>query len=125
MPRILVIEDDDQVRTMLCMTLGQAGYDTVEASNGKVGMRVQRETPADLIVTDIIMPDQEGLETIMKLRKECPAVPIIAISGGGRVAARDCLNDARLLGAKKTFQKPVDRGELLGTVRGLLDEKAA
>ena len=125
MTRILVVEDDEQVRTMLCMTLRQAGYETIEADSGRTAREAQSRQPADLVVTDIIMPEEDGLETIMYFRKNYPQTRVIAISGGGRVAARDFLKDAQLLGAAATFQKPVDRGQLLGTVRELLGEAAA
>ena len=125
MTRILVVEDDEQVRTMLCMTLRQAGYETVEADSGRTAREVQAHQPADLVVTDIIMPEEDGLETIMYFRKHFPDTQIIAISGGGRVDARDFLKDAQLLGATVTFQKPVDRGQLLGAVRDILGEEAA
>ncbi len=122
MTRILVVEDDEQVRTMLCMTLRQAGYETVEADSGRSAREVQARQPADLVVTDIIMPEEDGLETIMHFRKNYPRTRLIAISGGGRVDARDFLKDAQLLGAAVTFQKPVDRRQLLGAVRDLLGE---
>lgn len=122
MARILVVEDDEQVRTMLCMTLRQAGYETFEADSGRTAREVQADHPADLVVTDIIMPEEDGLETIMHFRKNYPATQMIAISGGGRVDARDFLKDAHLLGAAVTFQKPVDRRQLLGAVRELLGE---
>ncbi len=122
MTRILVVEDDEQVRTMLCMTLRQAGYETLEADSGRSAREVQARQPADLVVTDIIMPEEDGLETIMHFRKNYPRTRLIAISGGGRVDARDFLKDAQLLGAAVTFQKPVDRRQLLGAVRDLLGE---
>jgi DNA-binding response OmpR family regulator len=120
MPRILVVDDDEQIRAMLCMTLEFAGYEAEGASNGKEALRVQQERPADLVITDIIMPEKEGLETIMDLRKEWPESRIIAISGGGRIAKESYLAHAERLGAARVFQKPVERRELLAAIRELV-----
>jgi DNA-binding response OmpR family regulator len=83
MSRILVIDDDEQIRGMLRQVLGCEGYEVVEASNGKDGMALFRAAPADLVISDILMPEQEGLQTIRELRREFPTVKIITISGGG------------------------------------------
>jgi DNA-binding response OmpR family regulator len=120
MTRILVVDDDEQVRTMLCMTLDQAGYDTDGACDGNAAIRMQREKPVDLVITDLVMPNKEGLETIMDLRREWPTMKIIAISGGGRVTPGDYLSSALYLGASLVFAKPFDRYELLGAIRELL-----
>jgi DNA-binding response OmpR family regulator len=122
MARILVVEDDEQVRTMLCMTLDWAGYDAHGAPDGNVAIRMQRERPADLVVTDLIMPDKEGLEMIMDLRREWPRTKIIAISGGGRVGPGNYLSQALHLGAARAISKPFGREELLGAIRELLGE---
>lgn len=120
MPRILVVDDDEQVRTMLRMTLEAAGYDADEAEDGRQAIRRQREKPADLVITDLIMPEKEGLETIMDLRREWPETKIIAISGGGRIVPTDFLWHAKRLGAAEVFQKPIDRKKLLGAVSSLI-----
>lgn len=91
MPLILIIDDDDQIREMLRQMLERAGYEVTDAPNGKVAMKLYREQPADLIITDLIMPGKEGIETIIELRRDFPEVKIIAISGGGRIAPRDYL----------------------------------
>ena len=124
MARILVVDDDEQVRTMLVMTLEEAGYEADEAADGRAAIRRQRENPADLVITDLIMPEKEGLETIMDFRKEWPGAPIIAISGGGRTVQGDYLLHAKHLGAARVFRKPIERSELLGAVRDLLGEGA-
>jgi len=123
--RILVVDDDEQIRTMLVMTLEEAGYEADEAADGRAAIRKQREKPADLVITDLIMPEKEGLETIMDLRKEWPSTKIIAISGGGRAVPGDYLLHARHLGAARVFRKPIERSELLGAVRELLGEGAS
>ncbi len=119
--RILVIDDDDQMRTLLRQVMEWAGYEVVEAGEGREGMQKQRKQPADLVITDLIMPEQEGLETITSLKKEYPGIKIIAISGGGRIGPEAYLPAAQELGADMVFSKPFDVRELAEAVRGLLD----
>jgi CheY-like chemotaxis protein len=123
MARILIIDDDDQVRLMLRRTLEAAGHETSEASNGKDGLMEFAERPVDLIITDIYMPEKEGLETIIELKRDHPAVHIIAISGGSREVDIDFLPVAERLGAERTFSKPVDREVLVTTIDELLAGK--
>ncbi len=99
------------------------GHEVVNASNGKEGIKLFRENGADLIITDIVMPEKEGLETIMELRKGYPDVKIIAISGGGRVDPESYLTMAEKMGASRTLTKPFEREELLEAVRELLGER--
>ena len=122
MSRILVIDDEEQVRSMFRMALERAEYEVEVACDGKEGIRLFREYPADLVITDLIMPEQEGVETIVELQRDFPDVKIIAISGGGRMAPDTYLDIAKKLGALRTFTKPVNRDELLGAVRELLGE---
>jgi len=117
---ILVIEDDDHVRGMLRQMLRGEGYEVMEAAEGGAGLKLYREKPADLVITDIVMPGKEGLETIMELRRSYPRVKIIAISGGGRLGPRDYLQTAKLLGAHRIFFKPFEMKELLQAVQELL-----
>ena len=124
MARILIIDDDDQLRHMLCQALGQAGYETVEARDGEEGLEHYRATPTDLIITDILMPGREGLETIMELRRADPGIKIIAISGGGQTGNMTFLEVARYLGAQRAFQKPFELRELLNAVREVLESQA-
>lgn len=120
MTRILLVEDDPQVRSMMSETLTQEGYAVDEAINGKEAVAHFRETPADLVITDIIMPEQDGVETIHTLRREFPDVNIIAISGGSaNIRGEYLLGTANALGAVKTFNKPVDMAELLNTIKEL------
>ena len=120
MARILIIDDDVQVLDMLKQTLECEEYEMVGSPNGKEGIRLHREDPVDLIITDIIMPEKEGIETIMELKRDFPDVKIIAISGGGIIGPEDYLHMAKILGAKRTFAKPVDRDELLKAVKELI-----
>lgn len=122
MARILVIDDDDQIRRTLCHVLEIEGHEVVNASNGKEGIRLFKENGADLIIADIIMPEKEGLETIMELRRDFPDVRIIAISGGGQVAPEPYLVLAKQLGASRTLAKPFEREELLEAVQALLSQ---
>lgn len=121
MPRLILVEDDPQVRGMLSETLAQEGYEVVEAANGREAVKLYREKPAELVITDIIMPEQDGVETIHALRKEFPDVKVIAISGGSANIRGDyLLGTANALGAIKTFNKPVDMNDLLQTVKDIL-----
>lgn len=88
MARILIIEDEEPLRTVLAKSLTYAGHVVIEAENGRQGVELFREAPTDLVITDLIMPVQEGDETILALRKEHPRLPIIAISGGDENSPR-------------------------------------
>jgi DNA-binding NtrC family response regulator len=120
MPSILIIDDDDHVRLMLEQTLERAGYATIAVGDGKEALRVQREAPADLVLTDLIMPEKDGLETISEIRRLFPNGKIIAMSGGGRYGNLDFLPVAKKLGASRTLAKPFTREKLLETVREVL-----
>lgn len=118
--RILIIDDDEQMRDLLYKTMQWAGFEVMAAENGRQGQQLFEELPADLIITDLIMPEQEGLETIRILKQNDPAVKIIAISGGGRIGPEAYLPAAKELGADRVFSKPFDIKELVTTVRELL-----
>lgn len=119
--RILVIEDDAQVRSTLCRILKCEGYDVDDAADGQAGIRRYREQPADLIVTDMILPKLSGSSVISRLWNEFPKLNVIAISGGGTVyGPAGYLNFARELGARKILSKPFKREELLAAVREAL-----
>lgn len=122
MQTILIIEDDAQVRKLLMRILDSAGYNVLEAVDGKEGVKLFNQNPADLVVTDLVMPEQEGLETIRLLRKRVSNVKIIAISGGGRIGPEDYLLMAKGLGARQTLKKPINREDLLFSVREVLQE---
>jgi YesN/AraC family two-component response regulator len=118
--RILIIDDDFHVRDMMERLLRRAGYDAQLAENGVEAVKMHRENPMDLVITDIIMPEKEGLEIITEFRRDYPAVKLIAISGGGRIGPANYLKMARLLGAERTFAKPVDTPQLLSAIKELL-----
>lgn len=122
MKRILVIDDDDALRAMLQKFFAARGFDVSVAINGKEALRLQQEKPFDLIMTDIIMPDKEGIETIVEFRKTYPATKIIAMSGGGRINSQEYLELAQRLGAQRTFAKPFKTNEILSAVKDLLQE---
>lgn len=120
MAEILVIDDDDMVRTMLLRTLARGGHTATGARDGAEGVAAFREKPADLVITDIFMPNQEGLATIMELRRGFPHIRIIAISGGGARASLDVLPVAEALGAQRTLRKPFTPAEVMDAVRDVL-----
>ncbi len=124
MRRILIIDDDVQFCQMLRQMLERAGYEVVEASNGKEGIKLFREAPTDLVITDIIMPEKEGIETIIELKREFTNVKIIAISGGGHLEASGYLNSTKYLKVARTFEKPFNREELLEAIQELLGNVA-
>ena len=120
MARVLIIDDDDQVRMMLRRTVEAAGHDVVEAANGALGIRAVEESVPDLVITDIYMPEKEGLETIIELKRSHPNLRIIAISGGAREVDLDFLPVAKRLGADYSLPKPIDREQLMEAIREVL-----
>lgn len=120
MADILVIDDDEGFRYMVCKLLIRAGYKVLDCQNGKIGVDLLRKNPVPLVITDLIMPDQEGIETIIQLRRDFPEVKIIAVSGGGRGSSDIYLDSAMRLGATRSFSKPFDSEIFLETVKELL-----
>jgi len=120
MARILVIDDDATIRLSLKLALEDVGHHVEEAANGLKGIDQFRANPADLVVTDIFMPEKEGMELIDEIKRDRPETKIIAISGGGRMNPDDYLTIARRLGADRTLLKPFDIDLLLDTVDALL-----
>jgi DNA-binding response OmpR family regulator len=118
--RVLIIEDDQVFRQTLRMALEEAGHEVVEAGNGREGLRIGASKTFDLIITDILMPDVEGLETIREFRKLIPTAKILAISGGGRNTPDSYLSIAKKLGADLTLSKPFGKSELLVAIDTLL-----
>ena len=117
---ILVIDDDDQIRKMHRELLEDSGFEVIEASDGKEGLEVQGKRPADLVITDLIMPEMDGKELIIKLQRDFPGVKIIAMTGGGDFGPEMDLDIAARVGADRVFAKPVPKKELLKAVRRLL-----
>ena len=121
MARILVIDDEELVRYTLRAILESADHEVVEAKDGNEGIASCKAHPADLVITDIIMPEKEGMETIIELRHAYPDVKIVAISGGGRIGSSDYLKLAQKLGADEIMPKPFQMDEVLSMVRRVLD----
>jgi len=120
MARILVVDDEELARFTMREILEGAGHEVEEAKNGAQGISLQRSRRFDVVVTDIIMPEKEGVQTIIELRQEFPSLPIIAISGGGRTRNLDFLKIAEQYGAKKILPKPFSEEDLLSAVNGCL-----
>ncbi len=122
MPRILIIDDDDLIREMLRAVLEREGYDVLDASDGREGLRVFMKNPVDLVVTDLVMPEKEGIEIIIELRRNFPDLKIIAISGGGTVGGSQYLDVAGKLGADKILGKPLKLREFIAIVKDLMKD---
>jgi YesN/AraC family two-component response regulator len=120
MENILIIDDEPQIRSMIRLMLERAGYTVSEASEGVEGIRSFREKSSDLIITDLIMPNKDGIGMIIDLKKEFPAVRIIAMSGGGLNRPEGYLLGAKKLGASCTLSKPINRQDLLRAVKDTL-----
>lgn len=125
MARLLLIDDDAEVRTPLAMWLTRHGHEVVQAGNGGDGLDRLAEAAFDLVVTDIIMPDVEGIETIMRIRREYPGMPVIAISGGGSREPSQALRPAMRLGADGILRKPFRPAELGAMIDDLLAARKA
>jgi len=120
MALILIIDDDFKIREVLQQILERAGYEVMEAFDGREGLSLYRKRPPDLVVTDIVMPKKDGLETITDLRIEFPGSKIIAISGGGRLDPKPYLELAEGFGANRLLTKPFGHEEFLKAVQDLL-----
>ena len=118
--RILLVEDNDDLRAVLRTGLERAGYVVHAAVDGRAALRVLGQEPVDLVITDILMPDMDGLELIRSLRLSHPALPVIAISGGARLAMGDFLPVAKAFGAVQTLTKPFAISQLIEAVRALI-----
>jgi YesN/AraC family two-component response regulator len=115
MARILIIDDEEQIRSLLRATLEHEDYEIDEARNGREGLQRYRAAPADLVITDILMPEQNGLEMIKDLRRDFPQVKIIAIFG-----SREFHEEVQHLGVQRAFQKPFHPLEILEAVHTLV-----
>ncbi len=119
--RILVIDDEEMVRSALREILEREGHQVIEAENGQVGLQHYRNTSVDLVITDLYMPIKEGLPMIIELKKEDPAIQIIAMSGGGKVGSADVLTLMKDYGVSHTLKKPFGVKEVIDAVDKVLD----
>jgi len=122
MTSILIIEDDDKFREMLSLMLESAGYIIQEAPNGEKGLKLFKKNPTDIVITDIFMPEIEGLEVIQTIRQDNPNTKIISISGGGRGGDFMYLEQTLEFGANKCLTKPFLEDELLTAVKEVLKD---
>jgi DNA-binding response OmpR family regulator len=125
MARILIIDDDKAILSFLKERLIYEGFNVLTATNGKEGMNLFNDNQVDLVITDIIMPDKDGFETIIELKRICPDIKIIAISGIGLGMIKACLKAAKFSGAEYAFAKPFETSSLLTAVYKLLKEEKA
>ena len=123
MSKILVVDDDEQLRTLLRRMLSAEGHVVTEASTGVEGIQKYRDDAPDLIIIDMYMPEKEGLETIQELRGIDENVKILAVSGGGNVGFTGVLSSANAFGAQRTLAKPFRREQLLEAVNDILNVK--
>lgn len=120
--RILVIEDDAAIRRMIYRILNEEGHEVFEAAHGKEGMKLLAGTPGiDVVITDIIMPEKEGMEVLQELRENYPEIKTMAISGGGKLSAHDYLSLAKVMGADIVLSKPFVRRDLVDALHRLTD----
>ncbi|MBN2418020.1 MAG: response regulator [Deltaproteobacteria bacterium] len=117
---ILIVDDEEQMRLALRRMLEREGYSVREAENGDKAIRIHRQKQADLIITDIIMPDKEGLGTIVEIKSEFPETKIFAMSGGGKNSPEQYLRMANGLGVDRVFVKPFNREDILSAVAEVL-----
>jgi DNA-binding NtrC family response regulator len=113
MIRVLVVDDDDAFRQTVCDLLANGDFEILSAESGAKSFAVLRNQPVDIVLTDIVMPDEDGLEIVRKINKMNPAPKIVAMSGGGRIAATDYLKMAKLMGASATIPKPFKQQQLV------------
>ena len=121
--KILIIDDEPGIKNLFRLWLERERFEVFEAENGRDGVRIHRKNPMDLIICDLIMPVQEGIETITQLKSEFPNLGIIAISGGGIIGPDSYLKAARHLGAWRVFAKPVDMKLLIDAIKQWSDEQ--
>ncbi len=117
MPSILVIDDEAHMRSLIARTLAGVGYDVEEAEDGAMGLARLELPGIALVLTDLLMPGREGLETILEMRRRWPAIPVIAMSGGGVNPAGNYLELAQRFGAAATLAKPFKPSDLITVIR--------
>jgi CheY-like chemotaxis protein len=120
---ILLVDDDEQFRAMLTEVLTDAGYQVQQASNGKQALKLYASLPTDLVITDLVMPEKEGLEMIQELKQLYVNARIIAVSGGMRGGTQNYLKMAKALGAHRVLAKPFSHREILEAVSEVLHQE--
>jgi DNA-binding NtrC family response regulator len=120
MAKILIIDDEAVIRRMLRTALEREGHEVLEAHHGEEGIRLQQTMPAELVITDMLMPEMDGVEVIMEMRRQTPGLKIIAMSGGGRFGQTETLDIAKPLGAISTVRKPFRLEVMLETIERVL-----
>ena len=119
---ILIIDDESVARNTLKHQLEPAGYKVVVANNGNEGIQFCQKIPIDIVITDIIMPEKDGIETIDEISRNHPNIKIIAISAGGSSDTSNYLAAAKLIGAAHVFKKPIVKADLLASIEGLISK---
>ena len=125
MEKILIMDDCGDFRALIRDILVEAGYEVLEAADGNEGLQLYLRNPVSVVIIDMLMPNKDGIETIMELRKASSPTKIIAVSGGGRVPSDDYLSMARTAGADYTIIKPIDPDSLLSTISQILNNEKA
>lgn len=125
MPRVMVVDDNDALRRALCRLLERNGYDVVEAPNGRMALTALRNHEFDVVITDVFMPDTNGYQFVVEVRDIFPSLPIIMMSGGGRLGRKPVLDVGAKLGAHRLFEKPFRMSAMLEAVRELTTEDGA
>jgi CheY-like chemotaxis protein len=120
MYRVLVVDDDPMLRGLLGKSLGKAGFEVLEAATGKAALESMSNTASELVVTDVLMPDMNGLDVVRALRKQNPAIPMVIISGGGPTDVEKILAEASDMPSTLVLRKPFSNRSLVDTVQTLL-----
>lgn len=122
--RVLVVDDEPQLAELLCLALGKAGHSTVKAGDGRAAIAaMETQGVFDAALVDIVMPEKEGIETIIEMRRRWPGTPVAAMSGGGRISPDEFLGLARCFGAERALKKPFALSEAVALVEDLCRER--
>jgi CheY-like chemotaxis protein len=125
MAHVLIVDDEAPLRDVLRRSLERGGHSVVEAGNGKAALQVLSSDPVDLVISDVHMPEMDGLEFLMQMRREHPGLPIITVTAGGSMSQDDVLTTASMLGAVAVLGKPFSPQEVLETVSQVLGDSEA
>lgn len=121
MKKVLIIDDEQQLRALLRIILVREGFAVQEASDGRAGLALWRQSPADLVLTDLFMPETDGIEVIRVVKQSSPEAKIIAMTGGGHARMLEIAEAAKIFGAEHILYKPFGRESLLSAVNALLE----